>query len=164
MKVSEIIKNSTEAIFSHYRQGYLYYRITVKEGQSENRYVFPVEIADLGTATVSETEKPITMMRYIRKAIDDGSFVRVNMSNVPPDLQKRFDRIKSRIFFEWNGSRYSISNQARTDGKYVKLPDGTLLKPFNWADVNPTFRKVVTVVESVDGLYEAEIDYTDCLG
>ena len=36
------------------------------------RYEFPIPIADLGEATVSRTEKAITLMRYIRKAISDG--------------------------------------------------------------------------------------------
>jgi hypothetical protein len=77
LSISEIIKNSTEVLFSFYRQGYLYYKITVKHGNdNEKTYIFPVEVSDLGTATVSETEKPITMMRYIRKALEDGSFVR----------------------------------------------------------------------------------------
>lgn len=77
MTVSEIIKNSTEATFSHYRQGFIYYRVVVKHGKDDERpYTFPVEVSDLDTATVSASEKPITMMRYIRKAVDDGTFVR----------------------------------------------------------------------------------------
>lgn len=78
LTVGEIIKNSTEAIFSFYRQGYLYYRITIldEDGFGKATYAFPVEVADLGTATVSITEKPITMMRYIRKALENGSFVK----------------------------------------------------------------------------------------
>ena len=74
---SYVVKNSTEAIFNFYRQGYLYYRIVVKFGHDDERpYVFPVEVSDLGTATTSLSEKPLTMMRYIRKSLEDGTFVR----------------------------------------------------------------------------------------
>ena len=72
MTITEIVRNNNIATFSFYRQGYLYYNVTV-DGQL---YLFPVEVADLGTATVSQTEKAITLMRYIRKALDSGSFVR----------------------------------------------------------------------------------------
>lgn len=81
LTVGEIVKNSCEALFSHYRQGYLYYRVIVAiPGTSrEIPFVFPIEVKDLGTATVSLKEKPITLMRYIRKAVDDGSFVRAGL-------------------------------------------------------------------------------------
>jgi hypothetical protein len=71
MNITEIVKNNI-ATFSFYRQGFLYYTVSI----SGERYLFPIEIADLGTATVSQTEKAITLMRYIRKAKDDGSFVK----------------------------------------------------------------------------------------
>ena len=79
LTVSYIIKNSYEANFNFYRQGYIYYRIVVKhEYDDERPYIFPVEVNDLGTATLNHREKPITMMRYIRKALENGSFVRAN--------------------------------------------------------------------------------------
>ena len=75
--VGEVIKNSTEAIFSFYRQGHLYYRIVVNECNGiEKAYTFPIEVGDLQTATVSLKEKPITLMRYIRKALENKTFVR----------------------------------------------------------------------------------------
>lgn len=78
---SYVIKNSPQAVFSFYRQGYLYYTVDVaiEEESGEmvcKTYVFPIEVSDLQTATVSKTEKPITLMRYIRKALADGTFVR----------------------------------------------------------------------------------------
>lgn len=76
MKVSEIIKNSTITTFSFYRQGFLYYRIVVSGENTDQPYVFPIEIEDLGTATVSLREKPITLMRYIRKAVEGDMFVK----------------------------------------------------------------------------------------
>lgn len=85
MTIGEIIKNSSGyAVFSHYRQGYLYYDLSVIDGTDEydrqgvkaTKYVFPVEVADLGIATLNYMEKPITMMRYIRKAVEGNMFVR----------------------------------------------------------------------------------------
>jgi hypothetical protein len=70
MNLLEIVKDNT-ASFQFYRQGYLYYTITVK-GTS---YVFPIEMTDLGTATLNAEEKAITLMRYIRKALEAESFV-----------------------------------------------------------------------------------------
>lgn len=79
--VGEVIKNAVGKVtFSFYRQGYLYYTVRTRILKGEiihyTDYIFPVEVADLQTATVSREEKPITMMRYIRKAIEDGTFVR----------------------------------------------------------------------------------------
>ncbi len=75
MKIGEIIKNSVECTFSFYRQGYLYYRIMVETEDGVKPFAFPVEVSDLGGATLNLSEKPITMMRYIRKALEGESFV-----------------------------------------------------------------------------------------
>ena len=74
MRVSDVVKQGVITSFSHYRQGYLYYLIPY----DGHIYSYPVEVADLATATVSAEEKAITMMRYIRKAIDGESLVRVS--------------------------------------------------------------------------------------
>lgn len=74
LKIGDIIKHSTNTSFEFYRQGYLYYKIGNEV--IGGTYVYPVEVSDLGTATVSLEEKPITMMRYIRKALENESFVK----------------------------------------------------------------------------------------
>lgn len=71
MRITEIVKNNT-ARFGFYRQGYIYYEVQLPEG----KYSFPIDLKDLGQATVSREEKAITLMRYIRKALEDGTFVR----------------------------------------------------------------------------------------
>lgn len=40
------------------------------------RYKFPVSLEDLGTATLLAEHKAITLMRYIRKALDGKTFVK----------------------------------------------------------------------------------------
>lgn len=67
-----IIKDNF-ATFSHYRQDVLYFHIKV-DGKT---YSFPVPTDDLGDATVNIEEKAIMLMRYIRKALADGTFVEV---------------------------------------------------------------------------------------
>jgi hypothetical protein len=40
------------------------------------RYVYPVHLPDLNGASIFAEMKAITMMRYIRKALDDKAFVK----------------------------------------------------------------------------------------
>jgi hypothetical protein len=71
LKVTDFIGN--KAYFSFYRAGNLYYIIRNKE--NNNFYSFPVPIEDTNGATFSRDEKGITLMRWIRKAIDGGMMV-----------------------------------------------------------------------------------------
>jgi len=54
------------------RAGYMHYEVSV-DGQL---YRFPVSLEDLGTATLLAEHKAITLMRYIRKALEDHTFVK----------------------------------------------------------------------------------------
>lgn len=77
MTLKEIIKLDSPAIFSHAIAGVLYYKIT--HGNTE--IMFPIDMnnrSDVGTTTFVSSYKPITLMRYIRKAIDSGNLVIVN--------------------------------------------------------------------------------------
>jgi hypothetical protein len=71
--VKEIVKDN-KVKFSHYRAGHLYYRVVV----NYIGYVFPVPIDDIGDATFLDEDKALIFMRYIRKALDEGSFVKSN--------------------------------------------------------------------------------------
>ena len=71
MKIKDIVKNNV-ARFSFYRAGNAFYEVEV-EG---TKYKFPVSLEDLGTATLLAEHKAITLMRYIRKALDDKTFVK----------------------------------------------------------------------------------------
>ncbi len=78
-----LLKDNTVS-FSRYRKGYLYY--TIAEPSQHNpldlaylptaTYEFPVPIEDCGDATFPATDKAITFMRYIRKAREEGTFVK----------------------------------------------------------------------------------------
>ena len=69
--IKEIVKNNT-AGFSFYRSGNIFYSVEV----SGETYQFPVSLEDIGGATLTAEFKAITLMRYIRKAVADRTFVR----------------------------------------------------------------------------------------
>lgn len=71
MTLKQIVKGN-QAKFSHYRAGHLYYTVPVENDQ----YSFPVPLTDVGDATFLNEDKAIILMRYIRKALEDGTFVR----------------------------------------------------------------------------------------
>ena len=73
MDIKEIVKDNT--VFSaKYRQGVVYYPVRVpSEGVD---YLFPVPLSDIGDATLLATDKAMVFMRYIRKALEEGTFVK----------------------------------------------------------------------------------------
>lgn len=71
MNIKDIVKNNN-ARFHYYRANIMYYAVTV-DGQD---YMFPVPLDDVGDASLFATFKAITLMRYIRKALSDGTFVK----------------------------------------------------------------------------------------
>ena len=73
MELKKIVQDNT-ARFSFYRQGTMYYNVTVDDVE----YVFPVSLEDIGSATLSAEFKAITLMRYIRKALTEGTFVKAS--------------------------------------------------------------------------------------
>jgi hypothetical protein len=75
MDVKGIVKNNA-AVFSFLRAGYAYYVVTV-DGV---HYEFLVSLEDIGGASLFARMKAITLMRYIRKALEDGTFVKQRIS------------------------------------------------------------------------------------
>jgi hypothetical protein len=71
LKIKDIVKDNV-ARFSFYRAGYAFYEVQV----DGTKYKFPVGLEDLGTATLLAEHKAITLMRYIRKALQDKTFVK----------------------------------------------------------------------------------------
>lgn len=71
MNIKQIVKDN-KARFWFYRQKHFYYVITV-EGDD---YYFPVPLDDLGDASLNAEEKGIHLMRYIRQALTNGTFIR----------------------------------------------------------------------------------------
>lgn len=74
MTLKEIVTLPAEAKFDYAIAGTLYYKI-----ETDNVIVvFPIDMNDkddVGTTTFVASYKPITLMRYIRKAIDNESII-----------------------------------------------------------------------------------------
>ncbi len=75
MKITDFVTKDNMCDFVYYRQGHLYYRVT-RVNDNHWTYMFPVPISDLAEATVNTEEKSLYLMRYIRKALEDGTLVR----------------------------------------------------------------------------------------
>lgn len=74
MTLKEIVTLLSEAKFVHAIAGTLYYRIITDDVIVE----FPIDMNDkddVGTTTFVASYKPITLMRYIRKVIDNESII-----------------------------------------------------------------------------------------
>lgn len=80
MTLKEIVTSTNFAEFSHAIAGVLYYKIRI----GDKEVLFPIDMNnkdDVGTTTFESSYRPITLMRYIRKAIDNGSLVIINAVN-----------------------------------------------------------------------------------
>ena len=76
--IRQYVTSENKVHFSYYRQGHFFY--AVRNMEDGELYCFPVPIEDIGTATLNHEEKSITFMRWIRKALMDGTMLRENCS------------------------------------------------------------------------------------
>ena len=68
--LKQIVANNNPAKFSHYRDGNFFYNVEV-EG---DKYAFPISLEEAKGATMLADFKAITLMRWIRKALDANTF------------------------------------------------------------------------------------------
>jgi hypothetical protein len=75
--------------FSSYRAGFFYYSVGYVNQEKEcyETYQFPVPIEDIGNATLNHTDKAITFMRWIRKAIDEKTLLLVSYTQAQYDIR-----------------------------------------------------------------------------
>lgn len=79
MTLKEIVTLPAEAKFTHAIAGTLYYRITTDNIVVE----FPIDNKDdVGTTTFVASYKPITLMRYIRKAMENETLITIDKSKL----------------------------------------------------------------------------------
>lgn len=81
MTLKEIVTLPAEAKFTHAIAGTLYYRITTDNIVAE----FPIDMNDkddVGTTTFVASYKPITLMRYIRKAMENETLTTIDKSKL----------------------------------------------------------------------------------
>jgi len=75
ISLKDIVKDNF-ANFSYACAGVLYYTVEV----GEEKYQFPIDMnntEDVGTTAFVANYKAITLMRYIRKAIDSENFIKI---------------------------------------------------------------------------------------
>ena len=73
IKVLDVVKDAT-AKFAYACDGKIYYQID----NNGNSYIFPINLEnkeDVGLTRFEPEYKAITLMRYVRKAIDSGDIV-----------------------------------------------------------------------------------------
>ena len=81
MTLKELVTLPAEAKFTHAIAGTLYYRITTDNIVVE----FPIDMNDkddVGTTTFVASYKPITLMRYIRKAMENETLITIDKSKL----------------------------------------------------------------------------------
>jgi hypothetical protein len=81
MTLKEIVTLPAEAKFTHAIAGTLYYRITTDNIVVE----FPIDMNDkddVGTTTFVASYNPITLMRYIRKAMENETLITIDKSKL----------------------------------------------------------------------------------
>lgn len=81
MTLKEIVTLPAEAKFTHAIAGTLYYRITTDNIVVE----FPIDMNDkddVGTTTFVASYKPITLVRYIRKAMENETLITIDKSKL----------------------------------------------------------------------------------
>ena len=70
MNLKAVVAGNNKARFSHYRDGNFFYVVEV-DGKA---YSFPISIEEAKGATLLAEFKAITLMRWIRKALDAKTF------------------------------------------------------------------------------------------
>lgn len=76
IKLIDVIRSSYST-FDHAIAGVLYYVADV-DGE---KYQFPIDMNDkddVGTTTFNSEYKSVTLMRYIRKAMEKDEFIKIN--------------------------------------------------------------------------------------
>jgi hypothetical protein len=75
-EIKHVVRSNT-VHFMRFRRGTAFYAVTTPSGT----YEFPVDVADIGDATLLAEDRAMLFMRYIRRAMADGTFVRVGVAN-----------------------------------------------------------------------------------
>jgi hypothetical protein len=75
MDIKDFISKGNFVQFDSFRAGFFYY--SVCHIISLERYQFQVPIEDVGGATLLSRDKSVTFMRWIRKSIEDKTFIKL---------------------------------------------------------------------------------------
>lgn len=75
--IKNIVKDNI-VVFNSFRANTFYYNVSINTDESAFPvpYTFPIPLDDVDGATMKLHDKAIYFMRWIRKAIDDGTFLK----------------------------------------------------------------------------------------
>ena len=74
MDIKNFVINGNGVRFRYYKAGFFYYDVyDLSDGEE---YFFPVPLDEIGEATFLATDRAMLFMRYIRKAIEDGTLIK----------------------------------------------------------------------------------------
>lgn len=75
MKIIDVVKNDNMAYFSHYCGGNLYYTVNVED----DIFLFNINTDpnEVGSAVFSDKMKAITLMRWIRKCMENEEMIKI---------------------------------------------------------------------------------------
>lgn len=75
MNITDFVVKDNICFFDSFRAGVFYY--TIYKANSDIGYQFQVPIEDITGATLKAEEKSVFMMRWIRKSIEDKTFIKL---------------------------------------------------------------------------------------
>lgn len=75
MEIKHFVSKGNFVHFDSYRNGVFYY--VIPHIITLERYLFQVPVEDVSGVTLLARDKSVTFMRWIRKSINDGVFVKV---------------------------------------------------------------------------------------
>lgn len=73
MDIKRFVAHGNTVLFNFFRQGHFHY--SVQDFETGKWFDFQIPLEDIGTATMEYSDKAITYMRWIRKAIADGTLI-----------------------------------------------------------------------------------------
>jgi hypothetical protein len=75
MSITDFVSKNNFAIFDSFRNGVFYYNIA--HLKSSEKYQFQIPIEDISGATLNAYQKSVSMMRWIRKSLEDKTFIKL---------------------------------------------------------------------------------------
>lgn len=74
-KIKDFVTAGNIASFDSFRAGVFYYNIPHKTTLQLHQFQIPLE--DINGATLRHREKAVSIMRWIRKSIDNNTFIKI---------------------------------------------------------------------------------------
>lgn len=78
INIKDLVSKEHVVAFDSYRAGFFYYNVfNINKVPDGETYQFTIPVEDIGNATLMATDKAIIFMRWIRKAIQDNTLIKI---------------------------------------------------------------------------------------